>query len=93
VTPNQPRDDEGKPLSADQDAKGLGPGVQASYRDDAPQPHRPVRDPGGRPPADRIRVAGTGTAPMSTPEYEQAVEAVAVLIARRDVCRPHAEAA
>jgi hypothetical protein len=105
VTPNQPRDDEGKPVSADQDAKGLGPAAEASYRDDTPQPHRPARDPGGRVPgtpgtggsrrrpAGRIRVAGTGTAPMSTTEYQEAVEAVAVLIARRDARRPHAEAA
>jgi hypothetical protein len=38
-----------------------------------------------------IRVAGIGTAPMSTTEYQQAVEAVAVLIGRHDA--PHAEAA
>jgi hypothetical protein len=50
---------------------------------------------GGRPlpPAGRIRAAGTGTALMSTTEYQQAVEAVAVLIARRHARRTPAEAA
>jgi hypothetical protein len=36
-------------------------------------------------------VAGIGAAPMSTAEYQDAVEAVAVLIARYDA--RHAEAA
>jgi hypothetical protein len=40
-----------------------------------------------------IRVAGVAAAPMSTTEYQQAVEAVAVLIACRDAGRPQAEAA
>jgi hypothetical protein len=113
VTTNQPRDDEGHPADPDtcrrraepgpayQDARGLGPGVQPSYRDDAPQRHRTAREPAvsaepgtGRrrlPPAGKIRVAGTGTAAMSTTEYQQAVEAVAVLIAQHDAA--HAEAA
>jgi hypothetical protein len=115
TTPKQLRDDEGKPAGADtyggraqpvpahQDASGLGPGVQPSYRDDAPQRHRPAQDTDGRvpgtpgtggrplPPAGRIRVAGTCTAPMSTTEYQLAVEAVAVLIAQHDAA--HAEAA
>jgi len=94
-----------QPVPADQDASGLGPGAKASYRDDAPHHHTPTADTERRmpatpgtggspiPPADRIRVAGTCTAPMSTTEYQQAVEAVAVLIARRDAGRLHAEAA
>ena len=113
--PNQPRGEEGKPasadvglrrtqpVSADQDASGLGPGAKASYRGDAPQRHRPARNAakrvlstpgtcGRRPsPTSSIGVAGIGTAPMSTTEYQQAVEAIAVMIARHDA--PHAEAA
>lgn len=115
TTPNQPPDGEGQPARSDpsrgpaelapanEDADGLGPGAQASYRDDAPPRHGPAQDAGKRvpgtpgaadsrlPPASRIRVAGTGSAPMSTTEYQQAVEAVAVLIARHDA--RHAEAA
>jgi hypothetical protein len=85
------------------DATRLDRAEQARYRGDGPDPHTPARHldshvPGAGttsgsrlPPAGRIRVAGIGAAPMSTAGYQDAVEAVAVLIARRGA--PHAEAA
>ncbi len=88
------------------DVSGLDRGAQASYRDHPTGQHRPGR-PGrgaaGMPGMSgsrrgvllpgRIQVAGISTAPMTTTEYQDAVEALAVLLSRHGHGDPPAQAA
>jgi hypothetical protein len=85
------------------DATSLDRAEQTRYRGDGPDPQTAARRrdshaPGTvttsrsrLAPTGMIRVAGIGATPMSTAEYQDAVEVVAVLIARHDAM--HAEAA
>lgn len=95
-----------QPVPARGDVSGLDRGAQASYRDEPPhqhRPHRPDRGAEGTPGTNgsrrrvwqpgRIRVAGIGTVLMTTTEYRDAVDAVAVLLSRHGRSDPPAEAA
>ncbi|HTW01693.1 MAG TPA: hypothetical protein VMF87_15445 [Streptosporangiaceae bacterium] len=95
-----------RPGPAHAGVSGLDPGAQASYRDNPPcqhQPERRDRDAAATPgttgnrrrvlPPGRIQVAGIGTAPMSTTGYQDAVEALAVLLSGHGHSDPPAEAA
>lgn len=85
---------------------GLDRGAQASYRGNPPGQHwlrGSGRGVAGTPgtsgsrrfemPSGSIRVVGIATAPMSTTEYEAAVEALAVLLSVHGHSDPPAEAA